>query len=87
MGILCKIFRFALDIFSTTVDAVAGAVQVVGTAAVDVLSELLESAGDAVSGIFGKSGSTLLLLLVGAGLYLFSKNSDEKEVSHGNQVT
>lgn len=87
MGILCKIFRFALDIFSSTVDAVASAVKIVGTAAVDVLSELIESAGDAVGGIFGNGGSVILLVALGAGFFLFSKPRDKEDAPNGRKAT
>lgn len=87
MGILCKIFRFALNIFSSTVDAVAEAVKIVGTASVDVLSELFESAGDAIGGIFGGSGSLVMLLLLGGGIYFLTKSDDKERRPNERQVT
>lgn len=86
MGILCKIFRFALNIFSSTVDAVAEAVKIVGTASVDVLSELFESAGDAIGGIFGGSGSIIMLLLLGAGVYFITKSDDKEDRFNDRQI-
>lgn len=85
-GILCKIFRFALNIFSSVVEAVAEAVKIVGTASVDVLSELLESAGDAVGGIFGGSGSLIMLALLGAGVYLIAKPENKEGSTNDRQI-
>lgn len=76
--LLCKIWRGILRIFEGVVNAVATGIKIIGTATVDVLSELAESVSDAV---FGNSGS---LILLGAGLfalYLFTKKEDGDERS------
>lgn len=72
---LCKIWRGILRIFTNIVDAVATALKVVGTAAVDVLSEVASAIGGAIFG----DGSTLLLVAGALGLYLLSKRKDRKD--------
>lgn len=87
-GFLCKIFRFALDLFSNVVTVVAEAVKLIGTAAVDVLDELFEAGGDLLSGIFGSPGKILMLGLVGYGAYLLlADDEDEENPPKNNGVT
>jgi hypothetical protein len=76
-GFLCKIFQFVLNIFEKVVNVVASAVKTIGTAAVDVLSELAHAVGDAASGLF--SGNGLFGLLIAGGvlwMLLGSKDDD-----------
>lgn len=78
-GLLCKIFRFVLNIFGQVVDVVASAIKTIGTATVDVLSELSSAVGDAVSGLFSGSG-ILGLLVIGGALWMLMGSEDEKDV-------
>lgn len=69
---LCKVFRFLLDLVSQVVDLVAKTLIMVGTAAVEVLSE-----------VAGAVGSTLLknpvvLGVLGVALFMYFSDSDEK---------
>lgn len=77
--LLCKLFRFILNIFTRVVEFVAEAVKLIGTAVVDVLGDLLEAGGNAVSKLFGSPGG---LVLLGIGAYLligmFGKDDDNK---------
>lgn len=80
-SILCKIFRFLLNVFGQIVTTVASAITILGDAAVDVLSELLESAGDAVGGIFGGSGFLGLLVLGAVGYFVLTGDDDERNIT------
>lgn len=81
-GLLCKIFRFVLNIFEQVVSVVASAVKTIGTAAVDVLSELAHAVGDAAAGLF--SGNGLLgLLLAGGVLWMLMGSKDEDNGGRG----
>lgn len=77
--ILCKIWRFLANILNKVVDFVAGALTTIGVASIDVLSDLLESAGSAVGDIF--SANPVVWLGLGAvGLYwLFGTDKDESK--------
>lgn len=78
MSLLCKLFKFLLNVFTQIVEVVASAVKTIGTAVVDVLSDLVESAGNA---LFGGNGF-LTLLLVGGGLYfLFGRDKQPESTS------
>lgn len=84
MGLLCKLFKFLLNVFTRIVEVVASAIKVVGTAVVDVLSDLVESASNALFG----SGSWLTLAFVGVGLYLLlGRDSREGELSSVGQIS
>lgn len=63
---LCKLFRFLANTFELVVDTVAQGVKVLGSAAVDVLSDLASSVGDAL----GLDGSTVLWLGIGIVAFL-----------------
>lgn len=76
-NILCKLFRFLLDTFKQIVQVVAEAVTTLGNAVVDVLSELLESAGNAVGSIFGGKGVLGLALILGIGYFVLTGDDDE----------
>lgn len=75
-NLLCKLFRFFLSMFEQVVNVVASALKTIGTAAIDVLDDLLTSASDAL-------GLPKLALLAGAGLllWLFMTGDDEDESS------
>lgn len=76
--IMCKIFRFILNVFSQIVTVVAEAISILGEAVVDVLSELIQNVGDAAGKLF--SGSSLLgLLVVGTVGYFLLSGDDEDE--------
>lgn len=70
---LCKVFSFLLDLVSQLVDLVANTLIKVGTAAVEVLSEV----AGAVGGAFLKNPVVLGLLLFGA--YVFLKPPAEEQ--------
>lgn len=78
-SLLCKVFRFVLQIFSMIVSFVATAITTLGDAAVDVLSDLLDSVGDAVGGIFGGSPVILGVLALGIAYLLLSGGSDDED--------
>lgn len=46
---LCKVFRFLLDLVSQVVDLIADTLIKIGTAAVEVLSEVAQAVGGAIS--------------------------------------
>ena len=79
--LLCKLFRFILNVFTRVVEFVAEAVKLIGTAVVDVLSDLFEAGGNALSKVFSSPGGIVLL---GIGAYLlvnFLGKDDEKSES------
>lgn len=81
---LCKIFSFLLDLVSLVVDLVANTLIKVGTATVEVLSDIANSIGTAiirnplVLGIFGIAAFFLLPKL-------FPAKEEKKEPIKGNQ--
>lgn len=85
-GVLCKIFRFILNVFTQVVTVVAEAIKVLGNAAVDVLSDLFQAAGDALSGLLGGNG-ILSLLLVGGLVWFFVGRDDDEDDKKGKQTT
>lgn len=86
-GFLCKIFRFVLNIFEQVVTVVASAVKTIGTAAVDVLSDLANAVGDAASGLFSGSGIFGLLVIGGTLWMLLSTKDEDKQESNVNRTT
>lgn len=70
---LCKIFRFLLDTSAQLVDLVKKTIIDVGTAAVDVLSELASAAGGAIL----KNPVVLGALLLGAWFIFFKGDEDD----------
>lgn len=74
---LCKLWRGLLQVFTSVVEASATALKVVGGAAVDVLSELFQSAGDALGSIFGSS-PILWLALAGGAIWFFGGRDKEE---------
>lgn len=75
-GILCKIFRFILNVFNQIVTVVASAIKILGEAVVDVLSDLIQNVGDAAGKLFNKSG-LLGLAVVGVLGYFILFGDDE----------
>lgn len=63
---LCKVFRFLLDLVGQVVDLVANTLIKVGTAAVEILSEV----AGAVSGALVKNPLVMGALLIGGFLFL-----------------
>lgn len=75
--LLCKLWNFVLEIFGQVVDFVSSVLTTVGTAIVDVLGELLQSAGGALSDLFSASPVfTLGLLALGAWWLLGGKDDE-----------
>lgn len=83
---ICKIFSFILDLFNLVIDAVAIALNTVGTVAVELLSAVAESVGEAL----GINGSTVLWLGLGAVAiyFLFSSkdNGSQSELTRSRSV-
>lgn len=77
-GILCKIFRFILNVFTQIVTVVAEAVKILGDAVVDVLSELIQSVGDAADKLFSGSGILGLLVVGSLGYFLLTSDDDDE---------
>lgn len=80
---LCKIFSFLLDLVSQVVDLIANTLIKVGTAAVEVLSEVANSIGTAVSRsplVWGAVGIAAFFLLP----KLFPASEEEKQPIKGN---
>lgn len=61
---LCKIFSFLLDIVGQVVDLVANTLIKIGTAVVDVLSEVAGAVGDAFM------SNPIVWAVVGLGVYM-----------------
>lgn len=76
--IICKIWRFLSDMLGQVVDFVAGALTTIGTAVVDVLSDLLQAAGGAIGDIFS-ANPMLWVGLVGVGLWWLFSDDEEKQ--------
>lgn len=72
--LLCKLFRFFLNVFEQLVNVIADALVAVGTAAIDVLSDLAGAASDAL-------GLPKLVVFIGLGaaLWLLSKRKEDKK--------
>lgn len=80
---LCKIFSFLLDLVSQVVDLVANTLIKVGTAAVEVLSEVANSIGTAISRnplVWGVVGIAALFLLP----KLFPASEEKEQPIKGN---
>lgn len=77
---LCKVFAFLLSLVSQIVDLVADTLIKVGTAAVEVLSEVASSVGGALTKNPIVMGG--LLLLGGYFLLPLLAGDDEKERGH-----
>lgn len=75
--LLCNLWNFILEIFGQVVDFVSSAVTTVGTAVVDVLGDLLQSAGSALSDLFSASPVFTLGLLALGAWWLFGGKDDE----------
>lgn len=75
--LLCKLWNFVLEIFGQVVEFVSSALTTVGTAIVDVLGELLQSAGGALSDLFSASPVFTLGLLALGAWWLFGGKEDE----------
>lgn len=76
---LCKIFRFLLDTSAQMVDLVKNTLIDVGTAAVDVLSEMTKAVGGAIL----KNPIVIGGLLIGAYL-LFAGGDDDERKRHNS---
>lgn len=82
-GFLCKVWQFFLNVFTNIVNAVAQALTVIGTAVVDVLSQVAEAVGDAL----GINGSTVMWIALGLGVYFLFGRSDDERPSKVQEVT
>lgn len=75
-SVLCKIWRFFSNILSAIVSFTAESLKTIGSAAVDVLSDLFKEAGKALGGVFSSSPLVWLALGVGA-FFLLGKDKDD----------
>lgn len=79
---LCKVFRFLLDLVSQLVDLVADTLIKVGTAAVEVLSEVASAASSALF----KNPIVLGALAIGAYFLLKPSSDDDEDARRKNDV-
>lgn len=79
-SLLCKVFRFLLDLVGQVVDLVANTLIKIGTAAVEVLSEV----ASAVGGKF-LSNPVVLIGLATAAYLLWPKSSEDKQPRTSDQ--
>lgn len=71
-SLLCKVFRFLLDLVGQVVDLVANTLIKIGTAAVEVLSEVASAVGGKIL-----SNPVVLIGLATAAYLLWPKNGEE----------
>lgn len=83
--LLCKIWNVILGLFTKVVEFTAEAIKVVGGATVDVLSELLTSAGSAIGDIFG-SNPLLWTIAAGGLLFFLARDKDKDKTITVNPV-
>lgn len=74
---ICKLFAFLLSLVSQLVDLVANTLIKIGTAAVEVLSEVVGAAGGALSELL--SGGLLPILVIGAVAWFLLKDDDGED--------
>lgn len=79
MNFICKIFRFVLDLFGNIVDFVAEAVMVIGTATVDVLTDLIVATSEGIGSIFGSNPLLWGVLLIGGAYFLLGGSNDDED--------
>lgn len=70
---MCKVFRFLLDLVSQVVSLVAQTLIMIGTAVVEVLSEVAGAIGGALL------KNPVVLGLIGVGLYMFLSGRKEDD--------
>lgn len=75
MNLICKLFNFILNIFEGVVTVVASALKTIGSAVVDVLSDVWDNTLG--SGSFG--GLLIGVGLLGLAYFMLTKEKDEKE--------
>lgn len=75
MNLICKLFNFILNIFEGVVTVVASALKTIGSAAVDVLSDVWDNTLG--SGSFG--GLLIGVGLLGLAYFMLTKEKDEKK--------
>lgn len=83
---LCKVFKFLLDLVSQLVDLIADTLIKIGTAAVEVLSEVAGAVGSAIT------KNPLVLAAVGIGVLfilpkLFGSDGDDEDASSKSRNT
>lgn len=71
----CKLWNFVLNTFTSAIELVGTLLETVGTVLVEVLGSVAESLGNAL----GFSGSTILLLGLGALVYFALTGDDEEK--------
>lgn len=81
-GFLCKIWQFFLNVFTDIVNAIAQALAVIGTAVVDVLSQVAEAVGKTL----GINGSTVMWIALGLGAYFLFGSSDDESPAKIQEV-
>lgn len=78
--VLCKVFAFLLSLASQIIDVIANTLIYLGTAAVEVLSEV----GQALGGAFLSSPIGMIALGVGA-FFLIGMFTDKDDKSRSNR--
>lgn len=83
--VFCKIWSFFLNLFRDAIDAIAYALDTIGTVVLELLDGIGEVIGNVVGNIFG--GSNLIIwLAVGVGAYFLLKNDNETRVDLANSA-
>lgn len=75
MNLICKLFNFILNIFEGVVTVVASALKTVGSAVIDVLSDVWDNTLG--SGSF--SGLLIGVGLLGLAYFMLTKEKDEEK--------
>lgn len=75
----CKLWNFILNTFTSVIEGVGVLLETVGTVLVEVISGVADSVGKAL----GLSGSTVLLIGLGLGIYFLASGDDDEKSSSG----
>lgn len=73
MKLICKLFNFILNLFTSAVEGIAFALRTVG----EIALELLVDAAEAVGNALGIDGTTVLWLGVGVLAFFLLRNKDK----------
>lgn len=83
--VFCKIWSFFLNLFRDAMDAIAYALDTIGTVALELLDGVGEVIGNVVGNIFGGS-NFMIWLAVGVGAYFLLKNDNKTRVELANSA-
>lgn len=73
----CKLWNLILNVFTSVIEGVGVLLETVGTVLVDVVGGVADALGNAL----GLSGSTVLLIALGVGLYFLTSGDDDEKPS------